>query len=231
MTLPEDKIKVAIMASGSGSNAENLIRYAQSTKLFSVECVIVDNEKAFVIERCKKLNVECFIISIKNKKDQESHVLTTLKNHKVTWVFLAGYMRILSQNFINYFWDFKTGVSQIINIHPSLLPSFPGVDAYKQAWNAKVTQSGVSVHRVDAGVDTGPVIVQKSFARLEEDNFESFKARGMKIEHELYKKAANKLFSKDIISTDCCFQSDSSIKKECCLEKTVDKLSFSRGDL
>ena len=193
------------MASGSGSNAENLLRYALETKSYSVECMITDKPDAGVISRCEQFGVNCFIVPFKRidksetitqiKKRQERKVLKILEEREVTWVLLAGYMRILSKDFISHFWDKKKGLSRIINIHPALLPMFPGKDAYEQAWNAGVESSGITVHHVDGGIDTGPIILQQEFQRKPGDNLSSFKARGMEIEYELYKKAVDQLFT------------------------------------
>lgn len=191
------------MASGSGTNAENLIRYAIETNVCEIACVITDKKNAGVIQKAESLNIECLVIPIikKNlnepfssaKKSQETQLLDVLKSRNVEWVFLAGYMRILSSDFINEFWDEDLQKTRIINIHPSLLPLFPGANAYEQAWDAGVTESGATVHHVDSGIDTGPIIMQDSFKRLEKDDFESFKTKGMQIEYELYKKAVAKL--------------------------------------
>lgn len=193
------------MASGSGTNAENLLRYAHENEIYDVECVLTDQPGAGVISRVEKFNVDCFVVPVKKsspnepfltaKKRQEQKILKIFEERKVDWIFLAGYMRILTPEFIQQFWDKNNQKSQIINIHPALLPDFPGANAYEQAWNAGVKTSGVTVHHVDSGVDTGPIILQESFDRLSDDSFNNFKNRGMDIEYGLYIKAIKHLFS------------------------------------
>ncbi|MFT6542956.1 MAG: phosphoribosylglycinamide formyltransferase-1 [Bacteriovoracaceae bacterium] len=202
--LPVSNFKVAIMASGSGSNAENLLSYAAESGLFTVERVITDQPGAGVISRCEKFEVDCFVVPFikedesepfsKVKARQELKVMAILNERKVEWVFLAGYMRILSSKFIKQFSLIDKEKSKIVNIHPALLPQFPGIDAYEQAWKAGVLESGVTVHHVDEGIDTGSIIAQERFIRSETDDFTSFKKRGMNLEYKLYKKAVEKLF-------------------------------------
>tara|TARA_Y100000590_G_scaffold470750_1_gene669239 strand:- start:6410 stop:6991 length:582 start_codon:yes stop_codon:yes gene_type:complete len=192
------------MASGSGTNAENLLSYAQIKKTYNVACVITDKVDAGVITRCEKYSVDCYVVPYEKSKElshleaktiHESKILNILESNKIEWVFLAGYMRILSADFISKYWDEQKEKSKIINIHPALLPSFPGKDAYEQAWDSGVEQSGVTVHHVDSGIDTGPIIIQESFQRKKEDNLQSFKARGLEVEYKLYKKAIDQLFA------------------------------------
>lgn len=187
------------MASGSGTNAENLLAYAQNKNTFKITCVITDKEDAGVISRCEKFGTDCFVVPVLKeenaKKKQEEKILRILKENSVDWIFLAGYMRILSQDFIDSFWNQATEKSNIINIHPALLPQFPGKDAYEQAYEAGVKESGITVHHVDAGIDTGPIILQEKFNRREDDSLESFKARGLEVEYKLYKKAVDHLFN------------------------------------
>lgn len=192
------QLSVVILASGSGSNAENIIVFAKNNpQLLSVKGVITDQSSAGVIKKCKSLGVCCEIIPLKKnsvksleerKKTQEKQICMQIKKWEANWILLAGYMKILSSDFLKEFYNAKFDMASVINIHPSLLPQFPGVDAYKQAFNAKVKQSGVTVHFVDKGIDTGPIILQKIFLRKEEDKFKDFVDRGLVVEHMLYKK-------------------------------------------
>ncbi len=202
--MPKSRNKVAILASGSGTNAENLLSYAREKNSFEVACVITDKKDAGVIARCEKFSVDCFVVPFEKdrevthssaKKIHEDKILKILESHDVRWVLLAGYMRILSTDFIKVFWDESLQKSKIINIHPALLPSFPGKDAYEQAWDSGVEQSGITVHHVDSGIDTGPIIIQEKFERKKDDNLQSFKARGLEVEYKLYKKAIDQLFA------------------------------------
>ncbi|MEZ0261437.1 MAG: phosphoribosylglycinamide formyltransferase [Alphaproteobacteria bacterium] len=183
-------IRAAVFASGNGTNAENILTHCK--KLDGIEAILVltDQPYAGVIERAKKFGTECEVVQRKqgiSKEDHEKAITDVLKKHKVDWIFLAGYMRILSPDFVKGFHDEALGINRIVNIHPSLLPAFPGTDSYLQAFNAGVKISGVTLHFVDDGVDTGPIILQRAFERAEdEEPFEKFRARGMALEYEIY---------------------------------------------
>lgn len=197
-------MNICIMASGNGSNAENIINYVNTLENVNIAGVITDNESAYVLERAAKNDVEAVCLpfvraegeSYKEAKiHHETSIYEWLKENEVEWILLAGYMRILSEELIDKFHDADLGVSKIINIHPSLLPSFPGKDAYQQAWSSGVKVSGVTVHFVDSGIDTGPVILQESFSRNEEDSLEEFVSRGLEVEYDLYRKALDILLN------------------------------------
>ena len=195
------RINLAIMASGSGTNAENLILFARNQSDFEINvcCVISNIEDAGVLKKATKLGVETHIVpKIKNESriEHEKRIIDILSRYEVDWICLAGYMRVLSPTFLDHFFDTKKNISRIINIHPSLLPDFPGLNAYEQAFDAKVEESGATVHFVDQGVDTGPVIMQMSFKRDPDDSLESFKAKGMKNEYKLYPQALIKIINK-----------------------------------
>ncbi len=181
-----DRLKVcaAILASGNGSNAENILRHARAyPSKISIPLLITNNPEAYVITRARNLGVPCEVIPRGSSKHmQEGRILKALVENGITHIFLAGYMQILGTQFIDAYPD------RIINIHPSLLPAFPGRDAYGDAFNANVPESGVTLHYVDEGVDTGPIIAQKKFARLPDDTLETFRARGLQLEHEIYRE-------------------------------------------
>lgn len=186
------------MASGNGSNAENIIRFAQANPdKIRIPCIICDQPGAGVIERAKKMNVPCIVIpgTKATRKEQEKKILATLAEHKVEWVFLAGYMRLIGADFLAQFEDASLGVNRVVNIHPSLLPEFPGIDSYRRAFEAGVPVSGVTLHFVDNGVDTGPIIEQRKFERLKDDTLESFQARGMALEYGAYTDFLRRLTS------------------------------------
>lgn len=197
--------KVAVFASGSGSNAENIIKFSKNEN-FEVSFVLTDKKNAGVIERSNKLEVPCYVIPfqksedslIANKIAHELQIYELCQKHNVEWVFLAGYMRILSEEFLNNFKNESTSLTQVVNIHPSLLPSFPGKNAYEQAFNSGVKMSGVTVHFVDPGVDTGMPIYQECFERNVNDSLEDFVNRGLEVEYRLYKKAIKDIFTKEI---------------------------------
>lgn len=187
---------IALMASGTGTNALNLIEAAKTYKNVRVACLIVDTLDSplpdIVREKYPMLPVHRILPmgGLKGhlrKLDHEKRVLETLTNHEVNFIFLAGYMRILGPLLLDTFRN------RIVNIHPSLLPLYPGMDSYKRAFEDKVSESGVTVHIVDEGVDTGPVILQEKFPRLENDTLADFIQRGKEIEWKLYPLVLKKI--------------------------------------
>lgn len=201
MTSPNN-INIAIFASGSGSNAQVLIEKAISLG-HPIRCVITDKRNAGVIKRCKKLNTPYHVISFfsiegnryqEDKSLHEKRILKVLDKYKINWIFLAGYMRILSEEFLSNFYNKNTKQNNVINIHPSLLPDFPGKQAYHDAYMANINESGVTVHFVDSGIDTGKIITQKKFERLPNDSFETFNQRGLKVEHQIFPYVLEQLY-------------------------------------
>jgi phosphoribosylglycinamide formyltransferase-1 len=195
------KIRFGLMASGRGSNALNLLDYLQGRDDLEVVVVISDQESAPILDKvpvggppvvCLSVSQDKTIPLDERKKQQEKQVLATLDKYEVDWLLLAGYMRLLSPTFIEKFWDGER--SKIINIHPSLLPQYPGLRAYERAYEDEVKQAGITVHFVDQGVDSGPIILQKSFERDPAESFERFQERGLAIEHQIYPEALEKLF-------------------------------------
>ena len=184
----------AILASGRGSNALNLVNFSHEEsckKQLRIACLITDNPQASVLEQFKGKDLPCHCIPRKgtDRKKHEEKILHTLKYYDVDWVFLAGYRRILSGYFLAEFTTSGSKHSRVVNIHPSLLPDFPGLNAYERAFNAGKDFSGVTVHLVDEGVDTGPILCQEQFPRKKDDTLEDFVQRGLKLEHKIYKKA------------------------------------------
>ena len=184
-------IRGAILASGRGSNAANLIDFSSQEPRLSIVCLVTDNPGAQVLERAKNGNVPGYCISRKGmgRSEHERNILDKLESHKAEWVFLAGYMRILSGDFLRAFLAPHGKYSKVINIHPSLLPDLPGLNAYQRAFEEGRDFSGVTVHFVDEGVDTGRIICQERFKREESDTLEDFTQRGLALEHRLYRKA------------------------------------------
>jgi phosphoribosylglycinamide formyltransferase-1 len=181
--------RFAIFASGNGSNAEALMNYAKQSDECQVVLVLTDQKEAGVIEKAKTFSVTTEVCSFEKgisfqdaKQLQEEKVITLLDEYKVDYILLAGYMRILSSQFVDRYFG------KLINIHPSMLPKFPGPDGYGDAFRAGVEESGITIHFVDSGVDTGPIIIQQKFPRLEKDSLDSFKKRGLEIEHQFYPK-------------------------------------------
>jgi len=175
------------MAALAESIKDNIITNAR------IVAVISNNPKAAGIEKAKELGLNTIIINSKEYKDKnlyEEKLIETLKNLDIDLICLAGYMKIVGSKIIKSFHN------KIINIHPALLPSFPGLDAQKQALGYGVKVTGCTVHFVDEGMDTGPIILQKSVKIKENDTVESLSNRILEKEHILYSEAVN-LFVND----------------------------------
>lgn len=183
-------IRLAILATGSGSNAEAIMNWASQTDLASVVCVGSNKKEALVHSRAQKFNVPSFRV-IKKKNESAIHyderLLSALAEYSPDWIILAGFMRLLTPVFLNCY------TNRIINIHPSLLPAFPGPDGYGDAFKSGVTESGCTIHYVDEGMDTGEIIAQKKFPLIAGESFEEFKRRGLAIENQFYPEVLEKL--------------------------------------
>jgi phosphoribosylglycinamide formyltransferase-1 len=131
------------------------------------------------------------------REEHEERVLQALAPYGVDYVVLAGYMRVLTSKFLKAFAD-PRGYFKVINIHPSLLPAFPGANAYEDAFAYGVKVSGITVHLVDEKVDHGPILAQQAFPRLETDSLEEFKRRGLAVEHRLYPEVLQSIAVKGI---------------------------------
>ncbi len=181
-------MKIAILASGNGSNAEALMHFsAKNQKLVEVALVLTNKKDAGVIKRCQRLGVASGFF------DNEKELLLKLNDIKPDWIFLAGFMKILSAEFLNNYYDENLKINRVINIHPALLPLYPGLNSYERAFVDSVKEGGVTIHLVDNGVDSGPIIIQKSFPRLESDSLDDFKKRGLSLEHKMYTQVLEKL--------------------------------------
>lgn len=176
--------RIAVFASGSGSNFQAILDAIAHGELdVQVELLVCDRPNALVMERAKQANVPVFAFRPKeypNREAYESEILQKLQACGVELIVLAGYMRIVTDVLVNAY------SGRMINIHPSLLPSFPGVDAIGQALDYGVKVTGVTVHFVDGGLDSGPVIAQRTVEVLEGDGAEELAARIHAVEHELY---------------------------------------------
>ncbi len=183
-------IRLAILVSGRGSNMESILRAIKDGELDAkVEIVLSNNPEALALVTARKYGVHAIAVDNKglSREEHEKRVLAELANYDIDLVVLAGYMRILTSNFLQQF-KHKEGYFKVINIHPSLLPAFPGANAYEDAFKYGVLVSGITVHLADEKVDHGPILAQETFSRLESDTLESFKARGLAVEHKLYPK-------------------------------------------
>jgi phosphoribosylglycinamide formyltransferase 1 len=185
-------INIGVLVSGRGTNLQAIIEAIEEGKIEGkIKIVVSDNLDAYALKRAEQHNIETKYINhkeFKNREDYDKKIVETLENKEVELVVLAGYMRILSSYFI------KAYKNKIINIHPALLPSFPGLRAQKQAVEYGVKISGCTVHFVDEGMDSGPIILQSAVEVSEDDTEESLAERILKEEHQIYSQAIQ-LFS------------------------------------
>ncbi|PUU94413.1 phosphoribosylglycinamide formyltransferase [Halanaerobium sp.] len=180
-------LKIAVFASGRGSNFQSIIDNIKSGDIpAEIKLLISDRQDAGALKRAEHEEIEHLFIDpdhFETKADYEEELIGLLENAGVELVVLAGYMRILSPLFVKHFQN------QIINIHPSLLPAFKGLDAQKQAVDYGVKYSGCTVHFVDQGMDTGPIIKQAVVEVEADDSADDLAARILKEEHKIYPEA------------------------------------------
>ncbi|OFW54977.1 MAG: phosphoribosylglycinamide formyltransferase [Actinobacteria bacterium RBG_13_35_12] len=185
-------INIGVLASGRGTNLQAIIEAIEEGKIAGeIKVVISDNPDAYALKRAQQHHIATRYIhfkEFKNREDYDKEIIKTLKEKKIELVVLAGYMRILSPYFI------RTYKNKIMNIHPALLPSFPGLHAQEQAVEYGVKVSGCTVHFVDKGVDSGPIILQKAVEVSDDDTEESLAEKILKEEHQIYPRAIQ-LFS------------------------------------
>jgi phosphoribosylglycinamide formyltransferase-1 len=182
-----DLLKLGILISGNGSNLQSIIDYIEKGSLkATIKIVISNNPDAYGLTRAKKHGIPVVILKngdFINKEDFDLELINILKNNSVDLVILAGFMRVLTPTFLKAF------TQKIMNIHPALLPSFPGIHGQKQALEYGVKLSGCTVHFVDEGVDTGPIIIQSAVPVHNNDTEETLAARILKEEHRIYPQA------------------------------------------
>jgi len=187
-----ERPKLAIFLSGQGTNFEAIAKACQDKRLDAeISVVFSDQVLAPGIEKAKLREIDVETLTYKPpRKDFDKAVLALLSRYTIDWVVLCGYMRILTAHLLKAF------PKRVINIHPSLLPKYPGLHAIKQAYDAGEKETGVTVHFVDEGIDTGAVIMQKKIAILPQESFESLKQRVHTLEHQLYTQALTSVFKK-----------------------------------
>lgn len=180
-------MKFAVFISGNGSNLQAIIDAIQAGDITAeLALVVSDREKAFGLQRAEKIGIKTMVFNPKNYTNPQSvdrDMAANLKQEKIDFLVLAGYMRILTPFFVKQF------PRQILNIHPSLLPSFKGMRGIKDAFTYGVKVAGVTVHFVDEKMDHGPIIAQESIKIQEGDTIESLEDKIHKIEHRIYPKA------------------------------------------
>ncbi len=184
-------MRIGILISGRGSNMTALVDAVKTGVIPDSEVVVVmsDQPMAAGLEKARERGVETVIVERRGRKraEHDAEIVKELKKRDVELVCLAGYMRLLSAEFVNAF------EGRIVNIHPSLLPDFPGLDAQRQAFDAGVKVTGCTVHFVDEMLDHGPVILQKEVEIFDHDTADSLAARILEQEHKLYVDAVRKL--------------------------------------
>jgi phosphoribosylglycinamide formyltransferase-1 len=187
-------MKIGVLASGSGSNLQSIIDNCESGKLAAeIACVVSNNAAAFALERARKHGIPALHIDHRIFTGREAYdaaLVETLHEYGVELVVLAGFMRIITPVLLDAF------PSAVMNIHPALLPAFPGLHAQRQAIDYGVKVSGCTVHFVDTGTDTGPIIIQAAVPVMEGDTEETLSARIVTEEHRIYPEAV-RLFAEE----------------------------------
>jgi phosphoribosylglycinamide formyltransferase 1 len=191
------EFRLGVLVSGRGTNLQAIIDWIEKeTPNVKIALVISNKENAHALERCRRYGIQSVHLdpkSFENKIAFDKAMVTRLKESSIDLVCLAGFMRILSSEFIHAF------PKKIINVHPSLLPAFPGLDAQKQALEYGVKLAGCTVHFVDEGVDTGPIICQTSVPVFDDDTEETLSDRILTEEHKLYPKAIQSIMNDQIV--------------------------------
>jgi phosphoribosylglycinamide formyltransferase-1 len=184
-------LDLGVLVSGNGSNLQAILDAISNGTLDArVRLVISNRAQAFALERAKKVQLPTLVVSHRDHDSREAFdqvLVEALKRHGAEWIVLAGFMRILTPVFLNAF------RGRVVNIHPALLPSFPGVHAIRQALEHGVKVTGCTVHWVEEGVDTGRIIAQRAVPVLPGDSEDSLGERMHRAEHELYVQALSDL--------------------------------------
>ena len=183
------KTKVAVFISGTGSNLKNLIKFSnKKNSPISINLIISNTKKAKGLKYANQYNIEKKVLNFNNNKINEKKNLDFLIKKEINFICLAGFMKILSKNFIKRF------KGKIINIHPSLLPKYKGLNTHERVINNNENISGCSVHYVTAKLDSGKIIMQKKIKISKEDTAISLRKKILKKEHKLYPAAIRKIF-------------------------------------
>ena len=184
------KVKIAVFISGTGSNLKNLINHSlKKNSKFQITLIISSNQNSKGLDHAYKFKIKKKIIEYSDVKAAEKKILKALKENEIELVCLAGFMKILSASFTKKF------NNRIINIHPSLLPNYKGLNTHKRVLENKEKYTGCSVHYVNSKLDSGKIILQKKVRILKNDTLDSLSRRVLKNEHLLYPKALNKVLS------------------------------------
>ncbi len=192
--------KIAVFASGNGSNFQAIIDVVQTGELKAeIALLVCDKPGAFAVERANAAHIPTFSFNPKEYSSKEAYekvITEQLTSSGVEFIVLAGYMRLIGPTLLGEY------SGRIINIHPSLLPAFPGKDAIGQALDAKVKWTGVTIHYVDEGMDTGPIIVQERVGISDKETRESLQRKIQYIEHKLYPSILQMLLMRGEVTND-----------------------------
>ena len=184
------KIKTAVFISGAGSNLKNIIKFSKLKKSpISINLIVSNTSLAKGLKYADQFGIKKKIFNFKNFKEAEKNILILLKKDKIKFICLAGFMKILSKNFI------KKTDGKIINIHPSLLPKYKGLNTHSRAINNKDKFAGCTVHYVTAKLDSGKIILQKKIKIAARETPTSLAKKVLKQEHKLYPAAIMKIFN------------------------------------
>ena len=185
-----NKTRTAVFISGTGSNLKSLIKFSRTTKSpISIDFIISNNSNAKGLNYAKIYKIKKKVFSFKNKNLSEKKLLSILKINKIDMICLAGFMKILSGNFIKKF------RGKILNIHPSLLPKYKGLNTHKRVLNNQEKYSGCTVHFVNSRLDSGKIILQKKVKISKKETEVSLAKKILIQEHKLYPKAILKIFN------------------------------------
>ena len=180
-------LRLGVLVSGSGTNLQALLDATAQGRLDAeVRLVVSNRPDVFALERAARAGVPSLVLNHRefgSREEFDGALVAALREAGVEWVALAGFMRVLTPVFLEAF------AGRMVNIHPSLLPAFPGVDAQRQAFDYGVKVAGCTVHIVDAGTDTGPILLQKTVPVREDDTPDSLHARIQEQEHRAYPEA------------------------------------------
>ncbi len=184
------KIKTAVFISGTGSNLKNLIKFSKQRNFpISIDLIISNNAKAKGLIYANNFKIKKKVFNFSNKIIAEKKILSLLFKNKIELICLAGFMKILSKSFIQRF------NGKILNIHPSLLPKYKGLNTHARALKNNDKYSGCTVHLVNSKLDSGKIILQKKVKIYKNDNIETLSKRVLKQEHKLYPAAIKRLFN------------------------------------
>ena len=184
------KIKTAVFISGNGSNLKSLIKFSKTRKSpITINLIITNNPKAKGLRLGKINKIKKKTFNFKKKNEIENQLLSVLKKHEIKMICLAGFMKILSRNFITKF------SGKILNIHPSLLPKYKGLNTHQRVLSNKEKYSGCTVHFVNSKLDSGKIILQKKVKITKNETKKSLAKKVLEQEHKLYPRAILKVFS------------------------------------